>query len=60
MCVIRFVFPRWQLKCLSRIVWLPFNNPNYILNKCIRMMENHPKNENIIAIWDEPIKKAQF
>jgi hypothetical protein len=35
-----------------------FNNPNY-LNKCIVIMENQSKHENVIAIWDEKIKNAQ-
>jgi predicted MarR family transcription regulator len=60
MCVVGLVFPRWQLKCLSHIVWFHLNNPNYILNKCIRMMKNQSKHENVIAIWDELRKKAQL
>jgi hypothetical protein len=35
------------------------HNPNYILNKCTRMMENQSKHENITAIWDEQIRKDQ-
>jgi hypothetical protein len=35
------------------------DNPNYILNKYTRMMENQSKQENVIAIWDERIKIAQ-
>jgi hypothetical protein len=30
-------------------------NPNYI-KECIKIVEKHNKHENIIAIWDEPIK----
>jgi hypothetical protein len=31
-------------------------NPNYI-KECIRIVREHNKNENVIAIWDESIKK---
>jgi hypothetical protein len=30
--------------------------PNYI-NECTRIVGKHNKNENLIAIWGEPIKK---
>jgi hypothetical protein len=33
-------------------------NPNYI-KECIRIVGKHNKHENLIAIWDEPIKKVQ-
>jgi hypothetical protein len=33
-------------------------NPNYI-KECIRIIGEHNKHENLIAILDEPIKKAQ-
>jgi len=33
-------------------------NPNYI-KECIRSLGEHNKHENLIAIWDEPIKKVQ-
>jgi hypothetical protein len=33
-------------------------NPNYI-RKCIKVVGEHNKCENLIAIWDEPIKKVQ-
>jgi hypothetical protein len=32
-------------------------NSNYI-NKCVRIVGEHNKHENVIAIWDEPIKKV--
>jgi hypothetical protein len=31
-------------------------NPNYI-NECIKIIKEHNKHENLIAIWDEPIKR---
>jgi len=34
------------------------NNPNYILNKCIKMIKNQNKYENVIAVRDESIKKC--
>jgi hypothetical protein len=30
-------------------------NPNYI-KECPRIIKEHNKHENLIAIWDEPIK----
>jgi hypothetical protein len=33
-------------------------NPNYI-KECIGIIGKHNKNKNLIAIWDEPIKKVQ-
>jgi hypothetical protein len=33
-------------------------NPNYI-KECIRIVGGHNKHENVIAIWNEPIKKVQ-
>jgi hypothetical protein len=33
-------------------------NPNYI-NECMRIVKEHNKYENVLAIWDEPIKKVQ-
>jgi hypothetical protein len=33
-------------------------NPNYI-KECNRIIGKHNKHENLIAIWDEPIKKVQ-
>jgi hypothetical protein len=33
-------------------------NPNYI-KECTRIIGKHNKHENLIAIWDEPIKKVQ-
>jgi hypothetical protein len=32
-------------------------NPNYI-KECTRIVGSHNKHENIIAIWDESIKKG--
>jgi hypothetical protein len=32
-------------------------NPNYI-KECTRIVRCHNKHENVIAIWDEPIKKG--
>jgi len=32
-------------------------NPNYI-KECTRIVGCHNKHENVIAIWDEPIKKG--
>jgi hypothetical protein len=34
-------------------------NPNYI-KECIRIVGKHIKHENLIATWDEPIKKVQL
>jgi hypothetical protein len=33
-------------------------NPNCI-KECIRIVASHNKHENVITIWDEPIKKVQ-
>ncbi len=33
-------------------------NPNYI-RECTRIVGEHNKYENVIAIWDDPIKKVQ-
>jgi len=33
-------------------------NPNYI-KECIVIVGKHNEHENLIAIWDEPIKKVQ-
>jgi hypothetical protein len=33
-------------------------NPNYI-KECTKIVVEHNKHENLIAIWDEPIKKVQ-
>jgi hypothetical protein len=33
-------------------------NPNYI-KECIRIVGEHNKHEDLITIWDEPIKKVQ-
>jgi hypothetical protein len=33
-------------------------NPNYI-KECTRIVGEYDKHENVIAIWDEPIKKVQ-
>jgi hypothetical protein len=33
-------------------------NPNYI-KECTRIIGEQNKQENLIAIWDEPIKKVQ-
>jgi hypothetical protein len=33
-------------------------NPNYI-KECTRIIEDNNKHENLIAFWDEPIKKVQ-
>jgi len=33
-------------------------NPNYI-KEYIRIIREYNKHENLIAIWDEPIKKVQ-
>jgi hypothetical protein len=33
-------------------------NPNYI-KECTRFVGKRNKRENLIAIWDEPIKKVQ-
>jgi hypothetical protein len=33
-------------------------NPNYI-KECIKSVGKHNKHENVIAIWDESIKKVQ-
>jgi hypothetical protein len=33
-------------------------NPNYI-KECIKIVEKQNKHENLIAIWDELIKKVQ-
>jgi hypothetical protein len=33
-------------------------NPNYI-KECTKIVGEHKKRENLIAIWDEPIKKGQ-
>jgi hypothetical protein len=33
-------------------------NPNYI-NDCPKIVGKHNKHENVIANWDESIKKAQ-
>jgi hypothetical protein len=33
-------------------------NPNYI-KECTRIIGEQNKHENLIAIWDEPIKKVQ-
>jgi hypothetical protein len=59
LCVllIRLVFSWWKLIYLSHIVWLPFQ---YYISKCTGMMEKQSKHENVITIWDEHIKKAQF
>jgi len=32
-------------------------NPNYI-KECIKIVGKQNKHENLIAIWDEPIKKV--
>jgi hypothetical protein len=32
-------------------------NPNY-LKECIRIVGEHNKHENVIAIWDEAINKV--
>jgi len=34
-------------------------NPNYI-KECIRIVGERNKHENLIAIWDNPIKKVQL
>jgi hypothetical protein len=31
-------------------------NPNYI-KECTKIVGKHNKHENVIAIWDEPMKK---
>jgi hypothetical protein len=33
-------------------------NSNYI-KECIKIVGGHDKHENVIAIWDEPMKKVQ-
>jgi hypothetical protein len=33
-------------------------NPNYI-KECIKIVRELNKHENLLAIWDEPIKKVQ-
>jgi hypothetical protein len=33
-------------------------DPNYI-KECTGIVGSHNKHENVIAIWDEPIKKVQ-
>jgi hypothetical protein len=33
-------------------------NPNYI-NECPKIVGKHNMQENVIASWDEPIKKVQ-
>jgi hypothetical protein len=33
-------------------------NPNYIM-ECIEIVGEHNKLENVITIWDEPIRKVQ-
>jgi len=33
-------------------------NRNYI-KECTKIVGEHNKHENLIAIWDEPIKKVQ-
>jgi hypothetical protein len=33
-------------------------NPNY-LKDCTRIIGEHNKHENLITIWDEPIKEVQ-
>jgi hypothetical protein len=47
-----------QLKSLSYIVGFHFMNLNYI-KECTRIVGKHNKHENLIAIWDESIKKVQ-
>jgi hypothetical protein len=54
----RCVFPRLQLKLLSHIVWFPINESKYI-KECTKIIGEHNKHENLIAIWDEPIKNVQ-
>jgi hypothetical protein len=34
-------------------------NLNYI-NECIMIIKEHNKHENVIAIWNEPIKKVKL
>jgi hypothetical protein len=33
-------------------------NPNYI-KECIKIIGEHNRHENLITIWDEPIKMVQ-
>jgi hypothetical protein len=54
----RCVYPRLQLKSLSHIVWISFHESK-LYKKCIRIVGKHNKLENVIAIWDEPLKKVQ-
>jgi len=51
----RHVYPRLQQFFLSHIHSM---NPNCI-KECIRIVRGHNKHENVIAIWDEPIRKVQ-
>jgi hypothetical protein len=32
---------------------------SFCCNECTRVFGKHNKHENLIAIWDEPIKKVQ-
>jgi hypothetical protein len=53
------VFPLgYNLKNLSILFGFHSMNPNYI-KECTRIIGKHNKHENLIAIWDEPIKKVQ-
>ncbi len=54
----RCVYPRSQLKSLSHIVWFQFHESK-LYKECNRIVGEHNKHENLIAIWDEPIKKVQ-
>jgi hypothetical protein len=45
-------------KSSSHIVWFHSMYPNYI-NECTKIVGEHNIHENVIAIWDELIKKVQ-
>ncbi len=54
----RCVYPRLHIKNLSDIVWFPLHESK-LYKECTKIVGEYSKHENVIAIWDEPIKKAQ-
>jgi hypothetical protein len=54
----RGVYPRLELNLYPILFGFHSMNPNYI-NECTKIVGEHNKHENVIAIWDELIKKVQ-
>jgi hypothetical protein len=50
----KHVYHRLQLKSLDPILF-----GFHYINECTRIVGGHNKHENVIAIWDKPIKKVQ-